>query len=271
MAKKIGISILGCGWFGLPLAKQLIDLGCRVKGSTTTPDKLTALTGEGIEAYLIDLANEEGATVSGFFDSEVLVIAIPPRMRSGKESKYLPKIELALRMIKNSAVKQIIFISSTSVFGDTNTRVDETSIPQPETESGKAILTAEKLLQSTPGLTTTVLRFGGLVGPGRDPGRFFGGKTDIPNGQAPVNLIHLDDCIGITCQIIEKEEYGLVYHGVTPDHPSRQDFYAQASLKAGYTAPVFIDELNEWKMVDSKHVPLYLNYMFVNGTLLNVT
>ncbi|EOR95779.1 NAD-dependent epimerase/dehydratase [Arcticibacter svalbardensis MN12-7] len=270
MAKKIGISILGCGWFGLPLAKQLITLGYRVNGSTTTPDKLTALTDEGIEAYLIDLANEDVKDVSAFFDSEVLVIAFPPRMRSGKEGNYLPKIEHALRMIKNSAVKQVIFISSSSVFGDTNTKVDESSIPQPETDSGKAILSAERLLQSTPGLTTTVLRFSGLIGPGRDPGRFFGGKTAVPNGQAPVNLIHLDDCIGITCQIIEKEAYGLVYHGVTPDHPSRQDFYTPVSVKAGYAAPTFIDELKEWKIVESKHVPLYLNYTFVNGSLLDL-
>lgn len=270
MVKKNGISILGCGWFGLPLAKQLIKLGYRVKGSTTTAEKLPALTREGIEAYLVTLSDEEQTNASGFFSSEVLVMAIPPRMRSGSERNYLYKIELALRMIKDSEVKQVIFISSTSVFGDSNTIVDEISITQPETDSGMAILSAEKLLQLTPDFTTTVLRFAGLIGPGRDPGRFFGEKKDIPNGRAPVNLIHLDDCIGITCCIIEKEAYGLVYHGVTPDHPSRQDFYTRASVEAGYAAPVFIDELKEWKMVKSKHVLSYLNYRFVHDHLLHL-
>ena len=268
MVKAIGISILGCGWFGFALAKQLITLGYHVKGSTSTADKLTALSAEGIDAYLIKLSEQTESMDAAFFDSEVLVIAIPPRMRSGLETNYLDKIETTLGMVRKSAVKQVIFISSTSVFGDGNTIVDETSIPQPETDSGKAILSVEKLLQSTPGVTTTVLRFAGLVGPGRHPGRFFGGKTGIPNGQAPVNLIHQDDCVGITCRIIENEAYGLIYHGVTPDHPSRQEFYTQASVEAGYAAPVFIDELKEWKMVKSKHVPLYLNYTFKHDTLL---
>ena len=41
------ISILGCGWLGLPLAKALIENGFSVKGSTTSTDKLTALENAG--------------------------------------------------------------------------------------------------------------------------------------------------------------------------------------------------------------------------------
>ena len=42
------VSILGCGWLGLPLAKALIGEGYTVKGSTTTPAKLNLLKEEGV-------------------------------------------------------------------------------------------------------------------------------------------------------------------------------------------------------------------------------
>ena len=36
------ISILGCGWLGLPLAKSLLAKGYKIKGSTTSESKLEA-------------------------------------------------------------------------------------------------------------------------------------------------------------------------------------------------------------------------------------
>ena len=45
------ISILGCGWLGLPLARQLIKLGYSVKGSTTSPEKIQILKGSQIDGY----------------------------------------------------------------------------------------------------------------------------------------------------------------------------------------------------------------------------
>jgi 3-hydroxyisobutyrate dehydrogenase-like beta-hydroxyacid dehydrogenase len=46
------ISILGCGWLGLPLAKAIVENGFSVKGSTTSTDKLTALENAGINSWI---------------------------------------------------------------------------------------------------------------------------------------------------------------------------------------------------------------------------
>ena len=46
MSQKDEISIMGCGWLGLPLAAQLVKAGYNVKGSTTTPEKLEVLQAE---------------------------------------------------------------------------------------------------------------------------------------------------------------------------------------------------------------------------------
>jgi len=44
----------------------------------------------------------------------------------------------------------------------------------------------------------------GLVGRERKAGRFFAGKRDVPEGNAPVNLVHLDDCMGVVEALINK-------------------------------------------------------------------
>ncbi len=49
------ISILGCGWLGVPLAESLIKKGFSIKGSTTSEEKIEILTKKGIEAFLISI------------------------------------------------------------------------------------------------------------------------------------------------------------------------------------------------------------------------
>ena len=49
------ISLLGCGWLGLPLAKALLTNDFYVKGSTTSEEKLSTLKSFGIDPFLIAL------------------------------------------------------------------------------------------------------------------------------------------------------------------------------------------------------------------------
>ena len=50
------VSILGCGWLGLPLAKSLIEKGFSVNGSTTSVEKIPEVHGEDIFLKLKDKA-----------------------------------------------------------------------------------------------------------------------------------------------------------------------------------------------------------------------
>ena len=61
------ISLLGCGWLGLPLAKSLLEKGFLVNGSTTSEDKISILKREGIRPFLISLGgNEIGSEIDLF-------------------------------------------------------------------------------------------------------------------------------------------------------------------------------------------------------------
>lgn len=57
------ISILGCGWLGLPLAKSLLEKGFSVKGSTTSIKKIALLEKFGIHPHIVTLSAVEGLIV----------------------------------------------------------------------------------------------------------------------------------------------------------------------------------------------------------------
>lgn len=256
------ISILGCGWYGKALATTLTGDGHLVKGSVTSAEKLAALTELGIAPSLVNFKADSESYDAEFFACDVLVICITPRTRHGEGGDYLPKIKRIIDAASLHIVQKVIYISSTAVYGESCTEVTESDIPIPDTESGKILLNAENLFCAQSALKTTVIRFGGLVGPGRHPGRFFAGKKDVPNGQAPVNLIHLDDCIGINQAIINQNKFGLTINGVTPHHPQKMAFYTRATEQTGLDAPQFIDELKAWKVIDSAVLSAKLNYRF---------
>ena len=259
MANKV-VSILGCGWYGMALAKHLIKQGYTVKGSTTTSHKLQLLTDASILPYQVSFEPGHKEFNPDFFVCDVLIISIPPKRRAGEAGLYAEKLKAVVHAIQENAVKKVIFVSSTSVYADRNFKVDETSIPSPDSESGKALLEAENILKAQSAFKTSVLRFGGLFGPGRDPGRFFAGKKNIANGKAPVNLIHLNDCVGITEAIIAKDAFGHTFNACSSQHPEKMQFYTGTAQKSGFETPEFIPELINWKIVGSVQVEPVLNY-----------
>lgn len=258
---NVKISILGCGWYGLPMAEALVKNGYTVKGSTTTPNKLQKLEQAGVYAYLIDFDNS--VLPDDFFSCDVLLIAIPPRVNHPDALSYAQKIELISEKALQHQVKNVILISSTGIYPDENFVVDETIAPIPNTAAGKALLEAENILKSIDGFTGTIIRFAGLIGPERHLAKHFAGKADIANGLAPINLIHLEDCIGLTSKIIEQEAFGHIYHGVSPNHPTRAEFYTEACIASGLAEPSFLLEKKNWKQVESKNVSEVLAYEYV--------
>jgi len=254
------ISILGCGWYGKALAVELVKKGVLVKGSTTSAEKLASLENDGIKPYLINLSPENKTIDADFFTCDILWVSIPPKARAGKGQEYITQVKELVSIIKVQGIQQVVLISSTGVYGDNNKTVTELDEPNPDSESGKILLEAENILRREIGFTTTIIRFAGLIGPGRDPGRFFSGKANIPNGDAPVNLIHLTDCVGISYAIIEKQAFGNIYNASAPQHPSRADFYTKSAERSGLEKPQFVSEKKSWKIIDSVNVTSLLRY-----------
>jgi len=159
------ISILGCGWLGLPLAKSLIEKGFWVNGSTTSLEKIAVLKNEGITAFQIEVTENEiiGNLENFLKNSAILILDIPPKLRGNQPENFVKKIKNILSFVENSSVQKVLFISSTSVYADDNSKINEETKPQPETESGKQLLEVENLLKANSNFQTTIIRFGGLL------------------------------------------------------------------------------------------------------------
>ncbi|MBN8565578.1 MAG: SDR family oxidoreductase [Flavobacteriales bacterium] len=261
------ISILGCGWLGMPLAKHLLQNGYSIKGSTTTETKLEILKNEGISPFLISLkANELSRNSDAFLEnSEVLIINIPPGLRGNSSENFVSKIEIFIPSIEKSSVKKVIFVSSTSVYADKNQVVTEETMPNPETESGKQLLISENLLLNNSNFQTTILRFGGLISEDRHPIKFLAGRNNVENPEAPINLIHQQDCIQIIQKIIENEVWNTVLNAVAPFHPTRKKYYTEKALEQNLAQPQFNEnEHSVGKTVSSNKLIQLLNYQFKN-------
>jgi len=257
------ISVLGCGWLGVPLAKHFLENGFSVKGSVTTEEKFEMLRDAGILPFRIVLSDTEVILDDpDFFKCDVLVISIPPRRIEGIEQVFPSQIRRLIPFILKSGIQKVIFISSTSVYPDQNQLARENEILFPDKASGRALVEAENLLREQSEFKTTIVRFGGLIGADRNLARFLL-KSAQPIANAPVNLIHQDDCIGIISAIIRQELWGETLNACCPEHPMKKDFYEKAAIQSGLPVLVISEELTAFKTIDSSKLIRLLNYQFI--------
>ncbi|MEP0367843.1 MAG: NAD(P)H-binding protein [Cyclobacteriaceae bacterium] len=252
------VSVLGCGWLGMPLGEKLVQSGYNVKGSTTREDKLEDISRSGITPFLIDL-NAQNLDAS-FFDSTVLILTIPPGNTSSPP-QYFDQLEKVVETAHKAGVRHAIFISSTSVYPNLNREVSEDDASETAlTRSGISLKKAEDLFRSP---ENTIIRFSGLIGPNRHPGLWFAGKGNIKGGDIPINMIHLDDCIGIIETIIENEIWGDVFNASNPEHPGKRGYYQRMAAQLGVDAPHFSETDNSaWKVVSSAKLISKTGYEF---------
>jgi nucleoside-diphosphate-sugar epimerase len=256
------VSILGCGWLGIALGKCLRNRRFSVKGSVTSSEKFGLLRTSGIVPYRIVL-NDAGIEIDDptFFETDVLIISIPPRRIDGIERIFPTQIAQLIPIILKFGIRKVIFISSTSVYPENLKTATENDVLIPDKESGKACLAAENLLNHLTDFETTILRFGGLIGADRNPARFLL-KSDRAVANIPVNLIHQDDCIGIIAAILEKDLWGETLNACCPEHPLKKDFYGKAAQISGLPEPLISDQPEAYKIVDSSKLKRLLKYKF---------
>ncbi|PHR26592.1 MAG: uroporphyrinogen-III C-methyltransferase [Fluviicola sp.] len=261
---KQQISIIGLGWLGEPLGVSLAQNGYGVKGTTTSEERLMELSRHPF--YVGKLQLEE-AGIKGDWEtiiegSKTIVLNFPP----GKHKEAYGTI---MRHIceRTPAEKRVIFVSSTSVYGNDNREVSEESETNPQRRSGTEVLSAEGILRSHFGKNLTVIRMAGLIGPKRHPGRFLAGKKSLKNPSVPVNLIHQVDAVKLVQLIIEKKCFGEVINGCSDEHPERRSFYENAAKALKLPLPLFDEQEGQsWKIVNnskSKEL-LGMKYEFSN-------
>jgi len=229
--------IIGCGYLGRRVAALWLTQGKRVNALTRgRADELRAL---GIEPIVGDIL--EPATLGALPKATTILYAVSPDRSSGRSFKDVHIGGLTNFIANAPAPDRFIYVSSTSVYGQSGgEEVDETSPTEPLDEHGAILLEAEKLLRAQLP-DSIVLRFAGIYGPGRiirrtavEKGEALGGDPD-----KWLNLIHVDD--GARAVLAAEARGGLGETYLIADgHPvTRREFYSLLAQLLGAAYPNF--------------------------------
>jgi nucleoside-diphosphate-sugar epimerase len=236
-----------------------------VHGSTTTPDKLERLETAGARPHRIVVGEEvEGEGLDAFFGTDVLVFCVPP---SSDGPAYPERAKAVRRAAEAGGIGWVVMTSSTSVYPDLDAVVTESDAGaregMPLRRNGPDVLAAERVLWGSTAFDTTILRLAGLYGYGRHPAHYFAGKRDLQGGEAPVNLVHRDDVIGVIETVLEQDARGVTFNVCADHHPTRRRIYPVAAERLGIDPPSFDGvEAEGYKIVSNRKVRERLGYAF---------
>jgi nucleoside-diphosphate-sugar epimerase len=215
------IAILGCGYVGSALADYWQTQGHFVTGTTTSRSRLAAL--DQILSQVVLLKGDDVEAVAALLqDQDTLVVSIAPTgdtaaSAAAYEATYLTTARNLAKVLPQAPrVKQVIYISSCSIYGDRQGDwVDETTPVAPVEHHSQVLYEAEKiLLQAAGSQKVCILRLGGIYGPGRELIGMFGGLagTTLPGkGERLVNWIHRDDIVGAV-EFVRNTELEGIYN-----------------------------------------------------------
>jgi nucleoside-diphosphate-sugar epimerase len=209
------ILIAGCGDIGSALGLRLHADGHEVWGLRRSPRKLPA----GINSLQADLTVPRTLRALPHGLDAAIYIATPDAYDDAAyEAAYVRGVEnlIAALQARGASVARLIFVSSTSVYGQSNGEwVDEESATDAETFSARRLLQAEGVVLAleAPAL---VVRFGGIYGAGRNRliERVRNGRPCQESPPLFTNRIHRDDCVAVLGHLLSLREHRPVYLAV---------------------------------------------------------
>lgn len=221
------VLIVGCGYVGKALGKELIHQGHEVVGLTRTPDSHAELTEIGIVPLITDITRQTNlAKLPSAYDWVVNCVS-SSRGDSDYRSIYFEGTRNLIQWLSPTPPKKFVYTSSTSVYAQIDgSLVTELSPTEPITETARILLETEKFLSQSAarGFPAVILRVVGIYGPGRGYwlNQFLNGEATIEGkGDRFLNMVHRDDVVGAIIAALKKGSPGEIYN-VADDEPARQ-------------------------------------------------
>ncbi|WP_025770335.1 SDR family oxidoreductase [Thioalkalivibrio sp. HK1] len=167
---RIEAVIAGCGDLGTALGLILAARGAQVTGIRRSTISLPAPL-RTLSLDLADLDMSKGRQVPSLMTADIVVYAVAAGRRDEDAYRraYIEGVDALSRVLemRDTPPKRFFFVSSTSVYGECAGRpVDEDTPPQPQGFPGESLLAGERRVLESP-LPATVVRLGGIYGPGR--------------------------------------------------------------------------------------------------------
>lgn len=269
------VGIIGCGWLGRALAKQLLIQSYSVKATVRDSVKKELLLKEGVDCEYLTVPDDV-SPLHNVFQQKTLIVAITPGFKRGK-TDYASNIASIVAAAEATKVEKIILVSSTGIYQEHSGNVDEETNVHDVTTSTNSksslLVEAERSVLNF-SKKGRILRLSGLVAEDRKPGKFLAGKTNLMDAELPVNLIHRDDCVALLIKLIQQNsntQDQQIFIGVSQTNANKKQFYTAAALALGLVPPSFNEVKNDIlvkRKVYGKKTRQWLNYQYKYDDLL---
>ncbi len=232
--------VLGCGYVGLELARQLRD-SYEVVGVRRSADGVEAVEAAGCTGVQADVTDP--GTLSRVPDADAVVFAASAGGRgvAAARETYVEGQRTAVEAFggREHPPDRYVYTSSTGVYGDHGGDwVDEATPFDPASEREETLIEAERLaLDRTAdlGVDGTVARFAGLYGPSRYRLERY---IDGPVTEGYLNMVHRDDAAGAVAHLLEADAARGEAVNVVDDEPvSKWEFADWLAEQCGVDAP----------------------------------
>jgi len=235
--------IIGCGYLGLRVARKWLENGDEVYALTRSPARAEQFSDLGLQAVVGDVTRPESLGDLPAVETVVYAVGYDRDAEASMREVYVDGLRNVLAALGNDT-RQLIYISSTSVYGQTaGERVDERSPCVPVTEGGRICLEAEQCLRKDRlGSRATILRMAGLYGPERVPriATLRAGEPIAAPRLGYMNLIHVADAA--TVVLAAERHAASDLYAVSDGRPVlRGDYYAELARVASAPPPQFAE------------------------------
>ncbi|WP_415380815.1 SDR family oxidoreductase [Halosimplex sp. TS25] len=215
------IAILGCGYVGLELGRQLAadhDV-VGVRRSTEGVERIEAAGFSGVQADVTDADALEAVP-----DADAVVFAASSGGRGADAARevYVDGLSTAIDHFCRRAdpPDRVVYTSSTGVYGDHGGDwVDESTPIEPTTPKTEVLAEAERIAVERPAeydCVGTVARYAGLYGPDRYR---LSRYVDGPVTEGYLNMVHRDDAAGAVRYLLESNRARGQAVNVVDDEP----------------------------------------------------
>jgi nucleoside-diphosphate-sugar epimerase len=202
------VAILGCGYVGLELGRQLREAGHDPIGVRRSPEGIEAIDSAGFRAVRADVT--DASDLAAVPDVDALVFAASSGGRGAEAARdiYVEGLRTVIETFggRESPPDRLVYTSSTGVYGDHGGGwVDEETPLDPGTEKTRVLAQAERIaLEEAPdhGIEGSVARFAGLYGPERYRlERYLEG----PVTAGYLNMVHRADAAGAVRFLLDRD------------------------------------------------------------------
>ncbi len=234
------VAILGCGYVGLELGRQLTP-DHDVVGVRRSADGTEAVETAGLTPVEADVTDADRLESVPSVDAVVFAASSGGRDAEAAREVYCRGQETAIDHFAGRAdpPDRYVYTSSTGVYGDHGGDwVDEETSLDPVTEKTEVLAEAERIAlerTSEKGIDGTVARVAGIYGPGRNRLERY---VEGPVTEGYLNMIHRDDVAGALAHLLETDAARDEVVLLVDDEPvSRWDLADWLAEQCGKPAP----------------------------------